>query len=217
MASRILSFVSIWFVNVLKQSWKCPELKCLIKNKNCLFKKIQWSNVPPKQFFTVFSENTVSFFFKFCRIKKYFTYQNISLLIHFLCQRFFDVLLWVVEKHNKHKLFTSRAVMHCYITSFVWNVCCYFSSHVSNWETTMVFEKNAYPSLALYIFFNFLIKIDQNWSKPRPPLVTGLISDILGNNAVIETKHRRIWKNNKFLLISRKMSNFKIFSKIKVR
>ncbi len=118
-------FVSIWWrslVNELKQSWKCPELKRLIKNKNCLFGNIQdvlcgkrsyinfwgkmtpfpkkWSNVPPKQFFTIFSENTI-LFFKFCRIKKYSTYQNISLLIHFLHQRFFDVLLWVVEKHNK--------------------------------------------------------------------------------------------------------------------
>ncbi len=115
--------------------------------------------------FSQFSQKTLFFFLKFCRIKKYSTYQNNSLLIHFLRQRFFDVLLWVVKKHNKHKLFTSRAVMHCCIARFMWNICCYFSSHVNNRETTMVFEKSAYPSLGMYIFKSFLIKIDRNWSE----------------------------------------------------
>ncbi len=45
-----------------------------------------------------------------------------------------------------------------------------------------------------------------------PPIGTGLISDILGNSTAGETYHRRIWKNDKFSIISRKISNFKIFS-----
>ncbi len=44
------------------------------------------------------------------------------------------------------------------------------------------------------------------------PLVIGLISDILGNSAVGLTSHRRIWENDKFSIISQKISNFKIFS-----
>ncbi len=84
------------------------------------------------------------YYFKFSRIKKYSTFQNTALLTHFMCQRFFNVLLWFVEKPSKRKLFTSRAVMHCYTTSFLWKVCCHFSSHVSNSETTMVFKKREY-------------------------------------------------------------------------
>ncbi len=49
------------------------------------------------------------------------------------------------------------------------------------------------------------------WHEPWPPLVTGLISDILGSGAVGETYHRRLWENDKFSIISRKISNFKIF------
>ncbi len=47
--TTVPSFVSIWrkiFVNVLKQSWKCPELKCLIKNcKHFSFREYSASNL----------------------------------------------------------------------------------------------------------------------------------------------------------------------------
>ncbi len=95
-----LSFFSIQqkiLVNVLERSWKCLELKCLIKNwriakKFLLFGNIQhqicgkrsyinfWSKAPsfPKKIvkwctktFTVSLENTYCFFWKYCRIRKY--------------------------------------------------------------------------------------------------------------------------------------------------
>ncbi len=102
-------------------------------------------------------------FLKFCKIKKYSTNQNITLPTHFPRQRFFDVFLGVVEKHSKNKLFT--AVMHCCMAGFMWNVCCHFSSHFNNSETTIVFENSSYPSLELSIFKKFPIKIEWNWSE----------------------------------------------------
>ncbi len=48
---------------------------------------------------------------------------------------------------------------------------------------------------------------------PWPRIVTGLIIDILGNSTVGETYYRRIWENDKFSIISQKISNFKIFSR----
>ncbi len=77
-------------------------------------------------------------------------HENISLLTHFLRQRFFDDLLQVVEKPSKHKLSSSNALLHHQL--HVKSMLTFFSSHVSNSETTMVFEKSTYPSLVLLIF-----------------------------------------------------------------
>ncbi len=91
-----------------------------------------WGKTPPfpkngqmclQKSFSLFSKSC--FLWKFCRIKIYSTFQNIALLTHFLRPRFFDILLCIVEKLSKHKLFTSRAVMHCCTASFMWEVCCH--------------------------------------------------------------------------------------------
>ncbi len=133
MASRIVKIKQLLIIRHYLAENSCKCIKTILKvfrikmvnqklqnlqKRSCLSGNIQlicgkkvcinfWCKMPPflrKMVKCATKRVFHDFLRKYCRIKKYSALQNIALLMHFLCQRFFDVVLRFIEETSERKL-----------------------------------------------------------------------------------------------------------------